>query len=311
MKKVFLFMMFSAFVCLVCAQGNSGMKKPQAKSFLNRKAPALKVEKWLTDNPSTYEKFVLIDFWGPSCGPCRKSIPDLNEYSKKFQMDLVVIGVAPNKEELVRGMKDPVIEYFSAIDTKKEYIGQFELTAYPYAILVDPDGIVRWEGNPMNNNLNADVIEKIITEEKAKVRGARQAWWGKSLMNQKGPELFADRWIPEKPEMDGKFTLVHFWNFHCAPCRASIPKLNEWHKQFKKDMVVLGLSNVTENEMKKITPTIEYPCIVDIKHKTNIALDLHIASYVLLIDPKGIVRWEGVCHNLTTEVVEEIIAKYK
>lgn len=40
-------------------------------------------------------------------------------------------------------------------------------------------------------------------------------------------------------------------------------------------------------------------------------MDLHVLSYVQLIDPKGIVRWEGLCIDLTTKKIKEIIAKYK
>ena len=40
-------------------------------------------------------------------------------------------------------------------------------------------------------------------------------------------------------------------------------------------------------------------------------MELHLFSYVQLIDPKGIVRWEGICADLTEEKIKEIIAKYK
>ena len=55
-----------------------------AKSFLFAKAPALVVEKWLTDEPATQGKYVLIEFWATWCPPCRKSIPKLNEFHQKF-----------------------------------------------------------------------------------------------------------------------------------------------------------------------------------------------------------------------------------
>ena len=65
-------------------ESNNG-KQLWAKSYLNRAAPQLKVEKWLTEVPDTEGKFVLIDFWGPSCSPCRKSIPDFEPLQQAVQ----------------------------------------------------------------------------------------------------------------------------------------------------------------------------------------------------------------------------------
>lgn len=136
------------------------------EKWMNRKALDFVVEKWLTKEPRMKGKFILIDFWGPACSPCRKLIPKLNEWSKRFQKDLLVIGVAPNKEEAVRKMKEPVIEYFSAIDTERRMDEGYGLKFYPMAVLIDPDGIVRWIGYPSTETFTEEMIKKIIKEYK-------------------------------------------------------------------------------------------------------------------------------------------------
>jgi cytochrome c biogenesis protein CcmG, thiol:disulfide interchange protein DsbE len=132
----------------------------KAKSFLGQPAPELTVEKWLGDAPDTNGKFVLLDFWATWCGPCRRSIPQLNEYQARFQDRLVVIGISNEPERAARALRDPKIEYTVAIDTQARTKKAVEVTAIPHTMLIDPTGIVRFEGNPAY--LNDVLLEKLL-----------------------------------------------------------------------------------------------------------------------------------------------------
>jgi cytochrome c biogenesis protein CcmG, thiol:disulfide interchange protein DsbE len=141
-------------VCLLAAAAFAAEKKLWAKSFLDQKAPELIVEKWLTKEPDRKGKFVLIDFWATWCGPCRKAIPELNALHKKFGDKLVVIGISDEPEAKVRSMTTPSIEYFSAIDTHAHTKKAVEVKGIPHVLIMDPQGIVRWEGFPLLEGLN-------------------------------------------------------------------------------------------------------------------------------------------------------------
>jgi cytochrome c biogenesis protein CcmG, thiol:disulfide interchange protein DsbE len=119
-----------------------------AKRFLNQKAPSLQVEKWLTEPPDTNGKFVLLDFWATWCGPCRHSIPELNHLHAKFKDRLVVVGLSDEPEQEVRKMQDPKIDYAIAIDTRHRTETEVEVKGIPHTMLIDPNGIVRFEGMP-------------------------------------------------------------------------------------------------------------------------------------------------------------------
>ncbi len=165
------FILAALAVCVfvpAMAQESNNDKQLWAKSVLNQPAPELVVEKWLGDTPATEGKFVLVDFWATWCGPCRAAIPHMNEFSKKFKDDLVVIGISGEDEDTVRAMKEPVIEYYSAIDTGERMHSALEVKGIPHVILIDPQGIVRWEGFPTlkGHELTAAVIEGLIRKYK-------------------------------------------------------------------------------------------------------------------------------------------------
>lgn len=159
MKKLVLFTFLLTALCSL-----SQNKKIWAKSFINKKAPKFSVEGWISEKPITKDKFILIDFWATWCGPCKKAIPDLNKYAKKFKDKLIVIGLSDESEEKIRNFKNPIIEYYSAFDTKAILKRKYKVKGIPHAVLINPQGIVVWEGFPFlqGHQLTAKVIQKLL-----------------------------------------------------------------------------------------------------------------------------------------------------
>lgn len=164
MKKTILLLLIS--LCFLSSHAQE--KKLWAKSIINTEAPELIVEKWLSDQPETKGKFVLIDFWATWCGPCKKAIPELNAYQKEFKENLVVIGISDERASKVKKQKKPTIEYYNAIDRKKRLYTTLKVKGIPHVILLDPNGIVRWEGFPFleGHELTSEIIKEIIEKYK-------------------------------------------------------------------------------------------------------------------------------------------------
>ena len=133
-------------------------------SLLGQVAPDLIVREWIGPEPNCDGKFVLIDFWATWCPPCRKAIPELNEYSKHFAENLVVIGISDESVDDINAMAEPKIEYFSGTDPEANTKNIVGVEGIPHVLLVDPAGKVCWQGFPglEGHELTMDVIQQKI-----------------------------------------------------------------------------------------------------------------------------------------------------
>jgi hypothetical protein len=72
----------------------------------------------------------------------------LNSLAKKFGDRLVVVGLSNEKEAEVKAMKTPKMDYSVAIDTQARMQKTLQVRGIPHALIIDPNGIVRFEGHP-------------------------------------------------------------------------------------------------------------------------------------------------------------------
>ena len=133
--------------------------------MLNKPAPKLEVEKWLGDKPDTDGKALLVFFWTTWSVPCRKAIPDLNTFQRKFKGKLVVLGLTSQPVAEVEDFPAAKPEFPLAVDTKNKLAAAAGVTSVPCVLLVDAKGVVRYQGHPAA--LDSARLNKVLNPEPA------------------------------------------------------------------------------------------------------------------------------------------------
>jgi thiol-disulfide isomerase/thioredoxin len=142
------------------------------------KAPKLQVGKWVQGEPVKElekSKAYIVEFWATWCGPCRVSIPHLNELHQKYkEKGLIVIGqdVWERDESavvpFVKKMGDKMTYRVALDDKSKSERGAMAdawMTAagqggIPSAFVVDKQGTIAWIGHPME--LKEKTLEQVL-----------------------------------------------------------------------------------------------------------------------------------------------------
>lgn len=90
----------------------------------------------------------------------------------------------------------------------------------------------------------------------------------------------------------GKVVIVDFWATWCPPCRKGIPDLISLQEEFKKDLVVIGISLDQQNTIKDLKPFIEnfkinYPVVLGDAKVVNDYGGINAIPTSFIIDQKG------------------------
>lgn len=123
-------------------------EEPETKGLdVGNKAPSFSLQSLQGEKIalSDYKgKTVVLNFWATWCPPCKKEMPDLEQFYQDYQEDLVVLSVNTDPTNDVQGfVNDMNLTFPVVLDDKSEVSHQYEILSIPTTYVIDNKGNIQ------------------------------------------------------------------------------------------------------------------------------------------------------------------------
>ena len=111
---------------------------------------------------------IVLNFWAGLCPPCRAEMPDLQEFSEKFQDRALTLGIDLGQFTGLGSQKDAEdlldelgVTYPAGFTNDSDVIQNYRVLGMPTTIFIDTDGNIfnKWTGA-----LNGSILEEKVLE---------------------------------------------------------------------------------------------------------------------------------------------------
>ena len=94
----------------------------------------------------------ILNFWFPSCPPCVREIPEINDFNKSYKDSVTVVGIQLIGLDTIESGKDFVksknVEYRVGADYDGSITVDYSISGFPTTVFIDGNGHIHdiWKG---------------------------------------------------------------------------------------------------------------------------------------------------------------------
>lgn len=106
-------------------------------------------------------RILVVDFWATWCPPCRESVPELRDLTRKYDPSkLVLISVSADEDDSAwrQFITDQKMTWPQYRDADKRLTTAFTVRAYPTYLVIDGDGVI------INRIVGADPRQSVVDQ---------------------------------------------------------------------------------------------------------------------------------------------------
>jgi peroxiredoxin len=149
-------------------KNNSDTAETQAQGLkIGDKAPdfELKTLTGETVKLSSYKgKKVMLNFWATWCPPCKAEMPEMEQFYKQSNNDVVILAVNIDTQNDVKGFADKNgITFPILMDTDNQVNSTYQIISIPTTYFIDRNGVIK---NKYTGSMKLDMMKQFTDELK-------------------------------------------------------------------------------------------------------------------------------------------------
>ena len=101
---------------------------------------------------SSFGQPIILNFWFPSCPPCAREIPEINQFHEEYKNSVTVVGIQLIGIDTIESgrdfMKSKNVSYRVGPDNDGSITVDYSISGFPTTIFIDKLGHIheKWEG---------------------------------------------------------------------------------------------------------------------------------------------------------------------
>jgi len=128
--------------------------------------PLFENEEWIGDERSLEDKVLILDFWVRSSSSGGKAAKIYTKLQETYAGKLEIVGIsgADEKEKILKILKGKQRDFAQLYDSNQTLYNALGITGTPHAVILSTDGVIRWQGFPLDKGFKK-AVEQVVAAD--------------------------------------------------------------------------------------------------------------------------------------------------